>query len=211
MTDPWYVLDQLQAQVELLGDPKGVDRAGRHVSALASSLSDVLTSHAKRASLADGAHRAAALLDRLRATGPVDEATVSYLAGRLATVVDVLALMVRTRAADELPELARAELKTLQALHGGALSNKALAAARDITEEAACRSLRVCRELDLVESERVGRENRNRLTTLALAMFDDGHLPEGEGEVAYNMESVVHRLTMSEHVKSDKLPQLDIQ
>jgi len=210
VADNWYMLGHLEELAGTLAEQPQAEKAGRLLAALSSNVSDALTSAAKRASLDEGAHRASALLDRLRATYDVDEASPSYLAGRLATVVDVLAMIVRARAADELPEIARSELKTLQALYVHPLSNKALAEERHVTEEAACRSLRECRKLDLVETEKVGRENRNRLTSLGQALFDDGLLPISEEEKSYDMKRVLRMAPGGSLAKRSDLPQLSL-
>ncbi len=208
--DPWYMLQQIEGHVASLKDHASAERAGRLCAALAASISDVLLSPAKRSTLADGVRRASALLDLVRTAHEIDEASPAYLAGRLATMVDVLALIVRARAVDELPDLARTELKTLQALYQKPLSNVALAEERNITEEATCRSLRECRALNLVETDRVGRKNRNRLTPLAMALFDDGLLPIDDDQPVYNMESIVRRASGTNLVKGPDLPQLNL-
>lgn len=210
MAENWYMLGHLEELAGKLSERPQAEKTGRLLSALASNVSDALTSASKRASLDEGAHRASALLDRLRAAYDIDEASPSYLAGRLATVVDVLAMIVRARATDELPELARSELRTLQVLYAHPLSNKALAEERHVTEEAACRSLRECRKLDLVETEKVGRENRNRLTSLGQALFDDGLLPVTLDEVSYDMKRVLRLAPGGNLAKRSDLPQLSL-
>lgn len=210
MSENWYMLDRLEALIGGMGQRDGAEKAGALLPAIASAMVEALTAPTKRATLEEGAYRAAALLDQIRTKHAFDEASPAYVAGRLATVIDALALIARARAVDELPELARAEIETLRALHPTPLSNKAVATVRRISEEAACISLRKCRRLGLVETGKVGRENRNRLTQLAQALFDDGILQLTEGSGAYSMDCILRRSGAGNLARSATLPKITI-
>ena len=207
--DIWYVLDRIGDLVPSLAQTSEASKAQRLFAPLAANLADVLSTNATRQQISDGVRRASAVLDGLRATYEIDEVSPAYLAGRLATVLDTLGLLARSRADDRIVELAKAEIKTLQALHAGPLSNKGLAEARDIVEEVACRSLRACRSLDLVETERKGRTNLNRLTRLAQSLFDDGFLllPEKSG---YDMRRVLRVARPQDLKNGPGLPQIGV-
>lgn len=167
----WAIIDEIAAMLACSGDGTIDRKVDGLLAALSETIADTLP-NANQAVLRDGAKAAKRALETL--TG-VEHRSTSFAAGQLAAAADVLGFAAGRAADDEAVALAArpSYAALLRALAGVALSNAELSRTIGHSEEHVCRLLKELRRVDLITTERRGRNAFNVLTPVGRLLSED--------------------------------------
>lgn len=171
----WYSLDLAKEALQSVEDGIVAEKVDFAISAVMETIADVLPT-ATAPVLKKGVAAATEAMNLLHSKSRVNRKSVDFVAGRLASVIDVLAYST-SATADE-AAVAKARQKPysdiLQWLSDGAQRNADLVVKSGWNKAYVSRLLDELREMELVTSHRSGREVFNALTPAGRMIVDEG-------------------------------------
>lgn len=213
----WDGLSKIQ---EILAsyDPEQANKVDMILASVMETVADILPT-ASAPVLREGVKAAKAALETLDRTLQVDESSPSYVAGRLAAVLDVLGYAAYQTADEAVVDMARKQpyALILAALATGAMRNVDLAAALQKDEPRVSKWLAALREHGAVTSHKRGRELFNALTPVGRLLVEQGWQDERraplEASQVHSLEA--HRFDLSKrraasHAQPAALPRLSM-
>lgn len=171
----WDSLKEIKCLVssdEFFSSARKVDSM---LNAVAETVADTLPS-STTSSLREGAEAAITALNSLRSKEPIDRLSVNFIAGRLATVADVLGYAAVTTADETAIEGARQQpyARILQTLYDAPLRNIDLGNRLGLHKSQISRYMSQLRDMEMVTSHQSGREVFNALTPVARLVVEEG-------------------------------------
>lgn len=171
----WNVFDNVEKLLKGQPGEAEIVKADAILDAVMESIADVLPT-ATHAVLEEGALAARSLLQTSLRPAGADDRSISYIAGRLSAIVDVLAHAARQTVDEARIQVVRRQpyVRVLAALDERPLRNVDLVAVLEKDKAQVSKWLETLRDAGVVVSQKQGRETVNALTPLGRSIVMEG-------------------------------------